>query len=311
MPVLLAVSDLLTRARERVDLVRVAEAVVLASGILLATAPALGQSGVGQGTSLSMLYLPFPLLVWAAIRFGPTGAALANLELASITILSMLNARGPFAGPWSDNGMLAVQQFLIVTAATSMTLAGLMAERWRTLGALGESEARYRELVASANDTIVLTTPEGEVLELNRAFEVGTGWTREEWRGRSVFDLVGEPDRARARQEFEGAIRRGPTGTVLWRIRVKDGRTRIIEVRTTAYGHEGEVVRVMILARDVTDQITAAEERAAVDAQLQQSRKMHAIGQLASGADLRAGRPPLAQPPPGARPVGASMRPST
>src|SRR6476620_4991387 len=35
MPVLLAVSDLLTRARERVDLVRVAEAVVLASGILL------------------------------------------------------------------------------------------------------------------------------------------------------------------------------------------------------------------------------------------------------------------------------------
>jgi len=283
MPVLLAVSDLLTRARERVDLVRVAEAVVLASGILLATTPALGQSGVGQGSSLSMLYLPFPLLVWAAIRFGPTGAALANLELASITILSMLNARGPFAGPWSENGMLAVQQFLIVTAATSMTLAGLMAERWRTLGALGESEARYRELVESANDTIVLTTPEGEVLELNRAFEVGTGWTREEWRGRSVFDLVGEPDRARARQEFEGAIRRGPTGTVLWRIRVKDGRTRIIEVRTTAYGHEGEVVRVMILARDVTDQITAAEERAAVDAQLQQSRKMNAIGQLAGG----------------------------
>jgi PAS domain S-box-containing protein len=283
MPVLLTVSELYTRARERVDLVRVAEAVVLAAGILLATTPALGQSGVGQGTSLSMLYLPFPLLVWAAIRFGPTGAALANFELASITILSMLNARGPFAGPWSETGVVAVQQFLIVTAATTMTLAGLMAERWRTLGALGESEARYRELVESANDTIVLTTVDGEILELNRAFEVGTGWTREQWRGRSIFDLLGEADRERAKLDFQSATRRGPTNTVLWRIRVKDGRTRIIEVRTTAYGGDSDVLRVMILARDVTDQINAAEERAAVDAQLQQSRKMHAIGQLAGG----------------------------
>jgi PAS domain S-box-containing protein len=283
MPALLALSGLYARARDRVDLARVGEAVVLGSGILLATTPALGQSGVGHGASLSMLYLPFPLLVWAAIRFGPTGAALANLELSSITILSMLNARGPFAGPWSESGVLAVQQFLIVTAATSMTLAGLMAERWRTLGALGQSESRYRELVESANDTIVLTTADGEILELNRAFEVGTGWNREEWRGRSVFELLGEPDRARARQEFQNAIRRGQTDTVLWRIHVKDGRTRIIEVRTTAYGAEDEVVRVMILARDVTDQIAAAEERAAVEAQLQQSRKMHAIGQLAGG----------------------------
>src|SRR5262249_5042267 len=53
VPVLLAISDLYARPRERVDLVRLAEGVVLASGILLATTPALGQSGVGQGTSLS------------------------------------------------------------------------------------------------------------------------------------------------------------------------------------------------------------------------------------------------------------------
>jgi integral membrane sensor domain MASE1 len=84
------------------DLVRVAEAVVLASGILLATTPALGQSGVGQGfVALDVV----PAVSAAGLgrhRFGPTGAALANLELASITILSMLNARGPFAGPWSE-----------------------------------------------------------------------------------------------------------------------------------------------------------------------------------------------------------------
>jgi PAS domain S-box-containing protein len=183
----------------------------------------------------------------------------------------------------SPGSMLAVQQFLIVTSATSVTLAGLMAERWRTLGALRESESRYRELVESANDMILLTAPSGEVWEVNRACEAGTGWSRDAWAGRPVFDLLAPTERPAAHRQFLEAVRHGPVDTLLWRMVARDGTERTLDVRITSYGTEGRVARVMILARDVSEQLRAAEERALVEAQLQQSRKMHAVGQLAGG----------------------------
>ena len=148
VPLSLALADLYTRSRagirQRLSAVRVVEMTAVWIGILLTTAPALGQAALGRRTSLSMLYAPFPFLVWASIRFGPLGAAAANLLLTVVTMLHALTARAPFGEVWDANTVLETQQFLLVAGITSITLAALVAERWRSQGVEREVGERMR-----------------------------------------------------------------------------------------------------------------------------------------------------------------------
>jgi signal transduction histidine kinase/integral membrane sensor domain MASE1 len=155
VPLGLALPEMVTRLRARVvlrpALVRITEAITVWGGILLTTAPGLGQAVLGRRTTaLSMLYAPFPLLVWASIRFGPVGAAAANVMLTSVTMLHALSSRAPFGQPWNINSVIETQQFLIVAGATTITLAALVAERWRAQQAEREGEERMRLAMHSA-----------------------------------------------------------------------------------------------------------------------------------------------------------------
>ena len=149
VPLCLAVADAFARLSgrpwPRPSVARVLEGAMVQIGILMTTAPGLGQAALGRrASSLSMLYAPFPLLVWAAIRFGPLGAARANLLMMVITMLYAFTTRAPFGEPWDVNSVIETQQFLIVAGATSITLAALIAERWRAREAERETQERMR-----------------------------------------------------------------------------------------------------------------------------------------------------------------------
>ena len=148
VPICLALADWYTRLRTRfrphVAPVRVVEALAVGMGMLVTIAPGLGQAALGRPAPLGMLYLPFPLLIWASIRFGPAGAAAANLILTAVTIRHALTMPALFGQPWSATTVLETQQFLIVAAATSITLAALTAERRRAREAARENEERMR-----------------------------------------------------------------------------------------------------------------------------------------------------------------------
>jgi signal transduction histidine kinase len=74
-------------------------------------------------------YVLFPVLVWAALRFGPRGAAGALLAVAAITVWDTANGSGPFVRSSLSDSLLATQVFLGVAALTSMILAAVTAER--------------------------------------------------------------------------------------------------------------------------------------------------------------------------------------
>jgi signal transduction histidine kinase/integral membrane sensor domain MASE1 len=149
VPLGLALADLYRRRADwlpmRLDARRVAEAAALGAAILLTTSPAVGPAALGLNQPPpSMLYMPFPLIVWASLRFGPPGAAVATLTLAAATLQHAFNAQGLFGQPWSASNVIAVQQFLVVTAATAISLAGLTAERRRAEEAALEGQERLR-----------------------------------------------------------------------------------------------------------------------------------------------------------------------
>jgi len=78
-------------------------------------------------------YLVFPLLIWAAVRFGQLGASLAAVTVVGITVWSAIDEAGPFANTTLLHRMLMLQTYDAVIALTSFVLAAIMTERVEAL----------------------------------------------------------------------------------------------------------------------------------------------------------------------------------
>src|SRR5919206_470658 len=57
-------------------------------------------------------YIVFPVLLWAAMRFGPRGAATAILVVCSITVWNTGHEQGPFVRESLTHSLLATQLFI-------------------------------------------------------------------------------------------------------------------------------------------------------------------------------------------------------
>jgi len=91
-------------------------------------------------------YIVFPMLLWAALRFGPRGAAAAILVVCSITVWNTAENDGPFVRDSITDSLLTTQLFIAIAALTSLVLAAVTAERTRVTAALAASEASQRAL---------------------------------------------------------------------------------------------------------------------------------------------------------------------
>jgi signal transduction histidine kinase len=86
-------------------------------------------------------YIVFPVLIWAALRFGPVGAATAVAIVSGLTVWNTAQGSGPFVRESITHTLLASQLFVAVAALTSLVLAAVTAER-------SASEQAQRELTA-------------------------------------------------------------------------------------------------------------------------------------------------------------------
>lgn len=119
-PVLLVAASV--RWRVRVPPARAVEAVTLLLSIVVVTV------GVTR-TSTSLLFLIFPLLIWAALRFRQAGAAVCNLVVSINVVLAAAARHGPFAGPNLLPTMITLQALNLSAALTALLLAAITSER--------------------------------------------------------------------------------------------------------------------------------------------------------------------------------------
>jgi len=132
-------------------------------------------------------------------------------------------------------------------------------ERKEAEEALRESEERYRAVMEQSMESIWLFDPDSkEILESNAAFQELLGYTAEELRGMTVYDLV-----PRGREDIDENIRRN----ILQRARDiserkyrrKDDSLVDVETTVTVIPYEGREV-LCAVARDVTERKKAEEE---------------------------------------------------
>jgi PAS domain S-box-containing protein len=109
---------------------RIWEAILIV--VLLAGASFFAFSSSGKqllsGYASVLLYLPLPLVLWAATRYGAFGAAGSMLVLSTIFLARSLDDGSPFDAPAVGNNIFALQIFLIGISAPALLLGSAINE---------------------------------------------------------------------------------------------------------------------------------------------------------------------------------------
>lgn len=126
------------------------EAAALGAGLLIVGLISFRVRSAGQQTRPALLYLPLPLLLWAAIRFGPRGTSAALVIVSVFEIWGAIHGFGPFATQSAEMNALSVQMFLILASLPLMFLAALIKERERAQELAVQKEQRLELALDSA-----------------------------------------------------------------------------------------------------------------------------------------------------------------
>jgi PAS domain S-box-containing protein len=137
-------------------------------------------------------YIVFPALIWAALRFGPRGAATALAVVSSLTVWNTAHNAGPFVRDSITDSLLSSQLFIAAAALTSLVLAAVTAERARADEALRSSSERLRSVVQAMAEGLVVRDVRGVVTDCNAAAERMIGVARERLRGQRPETIIGQ-----------------------------------------------------------------------------------------------------------------------
>ena len=94
-----------------------------------------------------------PVVLWAALRFGPVGTSLALLGVTGLTAWIVVQG-GPIWAVPADQLLLNMQVLLITTAVALLALATLIEERRQSMHALGD-RFRFEKLLSEFSRTFV------------------------------------------------------------------------------------------------------------------------------------------------------------
>ena len=125
--------------RSRLSPARLVEAGVLALGVIFASLIIFVAPITPDGGPLGKAYVFFPLLMWAAIRFGQRGAVTATVVVSAIAVVGTVLWQNPATQPTLHESLLAVQTFMGIAAATFLVLGASISERERSREQLREA----------------------------------------------------------------------------------------------------------------------------------------------------------------------------
>jgi len=149
--------------------------------------------------------------------------------------------------------------------------------------AIRESEERFRVAFQTSPDSVNLNRlADGGYLSVNEGFTRLTGWTAEEVVGRTSAEIGIWADAADRERLVAGLRRDGFVENMEARFRRKDGTSALGLMSARLVRLNGEEI-VLTITRDIGEWRRAEEERKRLQAGLDQSARMSAIGQLAGG----------------------------
>jgi len=220
-------------------------------------------------------YLLFPFVIGAALRFGPRGASLLTMTVATLAIGYTVWGGGPFVMQTVPSTDAALLLYIGILAITGLSLGPATTRHERAERALREANEHLAAVIQSSPLAIYTLDPRSTVLTWNRAAEALYGWQAAELIGRPLPTIGHDvEDHGRLRDRvLRGESLRGVEVTR----RRKDGTSVNISLSVAPlHDAAGRVTGMLSLAADVT-------EMRQLEVQYRQAQKMEAVGRLAGG----------------------------
>jgi two-component system, LuxR family, sensor kinase FixL len=237
---------------------------------------------IADSTLFSLLYLPLPFLIWAAVRFGSRGASAALCTLTFVAIWSAGHGYGPFSTRWAEENALLVQMLLIVMSVPLLLLAAVSEERSKGATALLEREDRMNLAAESENLafwSINFETKESWMSDKGRAI---FSFSPDEQLSRELFlSRVHPEDRDGVDEAIERARAESHTFEIEYRLLRPDGETRwLISRGRYVRNDRGGVHELIGVAIDITEQVEADLELRLQREEMTRMSRVSSMGEL-------------------------------
>ena len=201
-------------------------------------------------------YLPFPVVMWVALRFELRGTVLANLLVASMAIWGIARESGPFLKHANsvEQALFSLQIFMGVVAATALIFAAVMARRRQVEELLRQGEERLNNAQRIAQvgnwdldrDRKVLHWSD-EIYRILGEEPDSFGPSHEQF-----LKYVHPSDRTEVRKAFKKAITQNQPYSLEYRLLRRDGEDRIVHEQC-----EVSLFRITATVQDITPRIRA------------------------------------------------------
>ncbi len=196
----------------------------------------------------------------------------------------LLQFRDFFIASASDYALIDTEQLPFSEFSEIAEQANVMNEERRQAEAkLRQSEQSYRELFNSSSDLIYTQDLQGRFLSVNPAMKKLFGYSEDDFLGRPASDFMEPELQGLLVSEYLAELRKEGRHEGIGAYFTRDGRKVYIEHKSKLVQPETGEPYISGIGRDVTERILAERERKQLEAQLQQAKKLEAIGTLAGG----------------------------
>jgi len=230
-----------------------------------------------------LAFAVLPFVMWAAIRFGMSGATLAAFVIATIGTVETALGSGPFAHDTPFTNAVLLDVFFTVISVSGLALAAVIAEREHAQReheqlvreqAAMEMRLRLATIVESSDDAIIAVDVNGNITDWNKGAEQSYGYSAEEAVGNSIFLIIPAEKANHCSAIMHEVIQGGVVRHHETTRRRKDAT--FVEVSLTAspvLGPAGRIIGMSRIERDITQRkrqekiVRESEERFRLAAQ--------------------------------------------
>ena len=224
-----------------------------------------------------LAFAVLPFVIWAAIRFGVSGAALSTLIVAAIATVATAFGSGPFAQNTSFTNAVLLDVFFAVLSVSGLTLAAVIAEREKAESererlvreqAAMEVRLRLATIVESSDDAIISKDLEEVIVSWNRGAQRIFGFTEAEAVGQPITIII-PPELQKEENMILQRLWAGESIEHYETIRVtKEGKKVNVSLMISPLKDStGRIIGASKIARDITerkqtqDNLRESEER--------------------------------------------------
>jgi PAS domain S-box-containing protein len=290
--IVLTVTSGMTTIR-RAPLRRYAEFSLLTIGLFAVGIAVFGMDDASPGRYPALLYTPLPFLLWAAVRFGPSGLCLSLLVVAFLSLSNAIAGRGPFVAQSPAENVLSLQIFLVAVSLPLMLLAALMEERRTKEEVLQESEERFRHMADYAPVMIWMTGIDKLCTFFNKGWLDFTGRTLEEQLGNGWAEGVHRDDYDRCFSTYVTAFDARREFTMEYRLRRFDREyCWVLDNGVPRFAPDGRFIGYIGSAIEITERKRAEQRLQEHEAALRASyaRIQDLAGQLITAQEAERAR---------------------